>query len=54
VHTKTTQRTTFKKVNNRTPQSNRKSIAQLKSEFEAMLRTKKRKMITDDIGIYKV
>ena len=46
-------RTTFKKVNNRTPQSNRKSIAQLKSEFEAMIRTKRLKMITDDIGIYK-
>lgn len=54
VHNKTTQRTTFKKVKNRTPQSNKKSIAQLKSEFEAMLRTKRRKMITDDIGIYKV
>ena len=44
--------TTFKKVNSRTPQSNRKSIAQLKLEFEAMLRAKNRKMITGDIGIY--
>jgi len=32
----------------------RKTIEQLKKDFEAMINKKRRKIITDEIGIYKI